>query len=131
MPKKSFVITTKMESQSDDLTMEMEVCIKYYPEDDVKNLNTNMIIVDIDLPSGYISNVENVAVLAMYDFIDRVNDDTPNKIILYFAYMQPNEQKCFTVESDKKDYVTNLQPSTITVYDYYHSERREIITYKI
>lgn len=111
--------------------MEMEVCIEYHPEDDVKNINTNMIIVDIDLPSGYISNVENIAVLTSYDFVDRVNADTPNKIILYFAYMQPNEQKCFTIEADKKDHVQNLQPSKITSYDYYNDERREIVTYKL
>ena len=131
IPKKSFVITTKVESQLDDLIMEMEVCVEYHPEDDVRNINTNMIIVDIDLPSGYISNVENIAVLAMYDLVLRVNTDTPNKIILYLAYMAPDDKKCFAIEADKKDHVTNLQPSKITVYDYYHSERREVVTYKI
>ncbi|TMW41148.1 hypothetical protein DOY81_013772 [Sarcophaga bullata] len=131
IPKKSFAITTKVESELDDLTMEVEVCVVYQPEDDVKNLNTNMIIVDIDLPSGYIPNVENIAYLHTYEFIDRVNDHTPNKIILYFAYMQPNEQKCFTIKADRKDHVQNLQPSKITVYDYYHDKRREIVTYKL
>lgn len=130
-PKKSFRITTKADTQSDSLIMELEVCIVYQPRDNKLDTITNMIIAEIDLPSGYISNVMNIAELSMQDFIERVDTDKPNKIILYFGYLQPKDEKCIDIQADKKDHIQNIQPSKIIVYDYYNSNRSEIVTYQL
>lgn len=113
------------------LTMILELNIRYTPLKDVQNLKTNMIIADIELPTGSIINNENIEELRENEDIDRVDNDKPNKIILYFSHMKANEEKLINLLVDKKDEIRNLQPSMIVVYDYYHSERQEMITYEI
>lgn len=113
------------------LTMILELNIRYTPLKDVQNLKTNMIIADIELPTGFIINNENIEELRENEDIERLDNDKPNKIILYFSHMKANEEKLINLLVDKKDEIRNYQPSMILVYDYYHSERQEMITYEI
>ncbi|XP_065358110.1 pregnancy zone protein-like [Calliphora vicina] len=128
---KSFIVKTQAELAANSLTMNVTLSIVYTPLDDVKHLKTNMIVAEVNFPSGYIANEENVEEFRNSDYVDRVGDSQPDKVVLYFAYIEPNKEKTISLLADKKDDVRNLKPSTILVYEYYHSDRQVAVSYEI
>ncbi|XP_065356862.1 thioester-containing protein 1 allele R1-like isoform X2 [Calliphora vicina] len=128
---KSFIVKTQAELAPNSLTLNLTLCIEYTPLDDIKHLTTNMIVAEIYLPSGYIANEETIEGFRYSLDIDRIGNDRPDKIDLYFSYIEPNKEKCISLLADKKDDVRNLKPSTIFVYEYYHSKHQVAVSYEI
>ncbi|KAM8924771.1 alpha-2-macroglobulin [Pelodytes ibericus] len=85
-----------------------------------KREKTNMAIVDVNLPSGFIPKKSTVKSLTQEPLIKRT-EALVNKVIVYFDSLSKDTQTFrFTAEQDYP--VDNLQPVTVKVYDYYEKD---------
>ncbi|KAM4605845.1 alpha-2-macroglobulin-like [Discoglossus pictus] len=85
-----------------------------------KREKSNMAIVEIKLPSGYFPEKTSVKMLTIHNLIKRT-DTSNNKVIVYYDWLSKEIQSFkFLVEQDIP--VSNLQPATATVYDYYETD---------
>ncbi|XP_075467863.1 alpha-2-macroglobulin-like isoform X2 [Ascaphus truei] len=92
-----------------------------------KRQNSNMAIVDIKLPSGYIPVKASVRQLTNHNLIKRTETLT-NKVIVYFESLAKEVRSFrFLVEQDIP--VSNLQPATAIVYDYYETDEFAVTKY--
>ncbi|XP_072279933.1 alpha-2-macroglobulin-like [Pyxicephalus adspersus] len=79
--------------------------------------NSNMAIVEIKLPSGYIPVKSSVRQLSNKKMIQKT-ESHPNKVVVYFEKLTLDiETFVFFIEHDIP--VSNLQPATAKIYDYY------------
>lgn len=111
--------------------MNLEVCFTYQSPGH-QHMNTNMVILEVNLPSGFRSNAENSEALIENDLIERIeskNDDT--LFVLYIGGLSVNGSHCVDIECQKLNDVINLQPVAITMYDYYNTSRSDTIFYNI
>ncbi|KAM5141229.1 alpha-2-macroglobulin-like [Mantella aurantiaca] len=80
-------------------------------------VNSNMAIVEINLPSGYIPVKSSVKQLSNHRNIQKA-ESHPNKVIVYFEQLT-NNSKTFTFQTEQDIPVSNLQPASARIYDYY------------
>lgn len=80
-------------------------------------VNSNMAIVEIKLPSGYIPVKASVKQLSNNRIIQRT-ESHPNKVVVYFETLTKEIQNfTFSIEQDIP--LSNLQPAPARIYDYY------------
>ncbi|XP_053306303.1 alpha-2-macroglobulin isoform X2 [Spea bombifrons] len=92
-----------------------------------KREKTNMAIVDIKLPSGYIPIKPTVRELTNVPLIKRT-DILPNKVIVYFDSLT-KDIKSFRFSLEQDIPVRNLQPATAMIYDYYETDEFAVTEY--
>lgn len=112
--------------------MLLEVCFKYQPSKDILIQKTNMIILNICLPSGYISNYDYTQELLEEEIVTKVelqNSDTT--IIVYFDQLRAKEEHCLHIRGQKAFDVNYLRPTNIEMYDYYNENLRTTVFYEI
>ncbi|XP_065356110.1 thioester-containing protein 1 allele R1-like [Calliphora vicina] len=129
--EQSFVIKplAKMSSAREML---LEVCFKYQPSDNLQIQKTNMIILEIYLPSGFVSNPNNIQELLEEELITKVElKDSDTRIIMYFDQLQAKDELCLNVQADKVFDVQLLKPSTIEMYDFYNTNLQNSVCYEI
>ncbi|XP_061388154.1 thioester-containing protein 1 allele R1-like [Musca vetustissima] len=130
--EKSFTISpmAKMSSAS---VMELEVCFKFKPSDKLKYRQTNMVIMEIEMPSGFVVSSDAFQDLQSIEFVARVelkNADTT--CLAYFKRLHADaDEQCINLQGDKMNEVALLQPASITMYDYYIPEYRDTVSYEI
>ncbi|KAM4704398.1 alpha-2-macroglobulin-like [Rhinophrynus dorsalis] len=89
--------------------------------------SSNMAIVEIKLPSGYIPIKSSVKQLTGRGLIKRT-ESQPDKVIVYFESLTNVTQSFkFLVEQDI--HVGNLQPATALIYDYYEKDEFAVTKY--
>ncbi|KAM4608152.1 alpha-2-macroglobulin-like [Discoglossus pictus] len=92
-----------------------------------KREKSNMAVVEIKLPSGYFPVKFSVKLLNFENMVKRA-DSLTNKVIVYFDSLSKEIQSFkFMVEQDVP--VSNLQPATATVYDYYETDELAVTKY--
>ncbi|XP_063818159.1 alpha-2-macroglobulin isoform X2 [Pseudophryne corroboree] len=85
-----------------------------------KRENSNMALVEIKLPSGYIPVKPSVRQLTNQPLIEKT-ETSPNKVTVYFENLTKDIQSFkFLVEQEIA--VGNLQPATATIFDYYETD---------
>ncbi|XP_058975889.1 ovostatin [Musca domestica] len=130
---KSFSISP-LAKMSSVTAMELEVCFQFNPSDKLKYRQSNMVIMEINMPSGFIASPESVEDLLSLEVVARVELENSNtKCLVYFKHLlaDDNEEKCLTIRSVKTHEVLLLQPASITMYDYYIPEYRDTVAYQI
>lgn len=129
--EESFVIkpTAKMSSNSELI---MEIYFKYSPSGELTHQKTNMVILEIHLPSGFVANSRTTEELLEEELVTKVelqNSDT--KIIIYFDQLKANDEHRLQVHADKVHDVRMLMPSTMEMYDFYNIDLRSVVFYEI
>ncbi|XP_073826185.1 thioester-containing protein 1 allele R1-like isoform X2 [Musca autumnalis] len=120
--------TAKITSTND---MSLEVCYTYQPFTEEEKL-TNMVIMEIKFPSGYMANNDNLASLRDEEQISRIDSQNSATLIaIYFEKLEANDEQCLTAVADKIHDVTSLKASTIDMYDYYNDKRRTTVLYEL
>lgn len=130
---KSFSISP-LAKMSSVTAMELEVCFQFNPSDKLKYRQSNMVIMEINMPSGFIASPESVEDLQSLEFVARVElENSDTKCLAYFKHLlaDDNEEKCLTIRAVKTHEVLLLQPASITMYDYYIPEYRDTVAYQI
>ncbi|XP_075152793.1 thioester-containing protein 1 allele S1-like [Haematobia irritans] len=111
--------------------MSLDICCTYRPMTEEEKF-TNMVILEVQFPSGFTANPENIEKLRDEEFISRIdsrNDGT--KLMIYFEKLEGNEEQCLNILADKGFQVDSLKPSAIVMYDFYDDKRRSTTMYQI
>ncbi|CAG7822305.1 unnamed protein product [Allacma fusca] len=101
----------------DDLTL--DICTKYLGKDG----NSNMAIVEVNLPSGYAFDTESLLQLKSvkeYRRNDLQNQNT--QLEAYFNHLS-SEETCFPVQASRVFKVGKISPAYVNVYDYYDTTK--------
>uniref|UniRef100_A0A1I8P930 TEP1-F n=1 Tax=Stomoxys calcitrans TaxID=35570 RepID=A0A1I8P930_STOCA len=129
---KHFHIQPKPKMLNDN-EMLLEVCVKYLQNDTMPQSSaTNMVIMEINLPSGYTSSDEYGQELLANEIIQKIetkNSDTTT--VIYFEKLISNVNNCLQLLADKINDIINSKPAAIAVYDYYDISRHDTAFYSI
>ncbi|XP_073828057.1 CD109 antigen-like [Musca autumnalis] len=129
--KPSFVIEHTLKSSQISNQLSMSVVAEYKPQsDDITH--SNMVVMEIALPSGYTThndNIEPIRRVAQVQRVETKNDDTV--IVIYFEQLVAGEPISVEISADKSHAVDKLKPAPITIYDYYNTNERTTVYYDI
>nr|XP_009941969.1 PREDICTED: alpha-2-macroglobulin-like [Opisthocomus hoazin] len=88
---------------------------------------TNMVVIEAKLPSGYIPDKSSVVQLKRQKLVKKV-EVQPDQVTIYLDQLMKEEETfAFTATQDFP--VRNLQPATVTLYDYYETGDRTDAAY--
>ncbi|XP_013108377.2 thioester-containing protein 1 allele R1 isoform X3 [Stomoxys calcitrans] len=125
-----FTITPTAQLES-SLLMSLEVCYTYQPLTEDEKL-TNMVILEIQFPSGFTANAHNIEKLRDEEHISRIDiQNAATKVMFYFEKLEGNEEQCLTILADRGHEVSSLKPCPIIMYDFYNDRRRSAIMYQL
>ncbi|NXE99140.1 A2ML1 protein, partial [Menura novaehollandiae] len=78
---------------------------------------TNMIVIEAKLPSGFSPEKKSVKELKRQNLVKKVEVE-PDQVTLYLDELT-KEEKTFSFVAQEEFRVNNLQPATVSLYDYY------------
>uniref|UniRef100_A0A1I8MSQ9 TEP1-F n=1 Tax=Musca domestica TaxID=7370 RepID=A0A1I8MSQ9_MUSDO len=110
--------------------MFLEICFSYKGEKSAVAGATNMIIMEVNLPSGFTTNDEDSSDLLENEIIQRLeskNDETT--LVIYFEKLTANVRNCLNILANKVHDVILHKPASITIYDYYNISRHDTAFY--
>ncbi|KAG7166857.1 CD109 antigen-like 2 [Homarus americanus] len=139
-PKPSFSLDPQLDITTDANRLRLTTCTGLVHNVDLKkNLvhfwyiagnSSNMAVMDVSLPSGYI--VDNDLIPGLYDYtgvklVEKKPDDSG--VVVYFDFLTPTEV-CPTVVAYRVNKVAFQKASSVRVYDYYDTSRQARQFYK-
>ncbi|NXF33981.1 A2ML1 protein, partial [Nyctibius bracteatus] len=80
---------------------------------------TNMVVIEAKLPSGYIPDKSSMVELKRQNLVKKV-EVQPDQVTIYLDQLTKKEET-FTFTTTQDFPVRNLQPATVTLYDYYET----------
>lgn len=99
----------------------LNICTKFQPKRPFEV--TNMVIIEVQLPSGCITHDRDV-IAAEVRRTETLDDNT--HVILYLDPLPANKLVCGSLKAFQKAFVLNQAPGWIKVYDYYDPTREEL-----
>ncbi|KAM7351079.1 uncharacterized protein ACRADG_004064 [Cochliomyia hominivorax] len=112
--------------------MDLEVCFTYQTPAELSNTTTNMVIMEINLPSGCRSNLESNYGIENNELVQKIEmKNSDSTIILYFENLLSNIKNCLNFAVDIISDVIKTKPAAIIVYDYYNLSRSDTAFYNI
>ncbi|XP_021233538.1 alpha-2-macroglobulin-like protein 1 [Numida meleagris] len=92
-----------------------------------KRAATNMVVIEAKMPSGYIPDKSSVVELKRQKLVKKVEVQS-DQVIIYLDQLT-KEEETFTFAATQDFPVRNLQPATVTLYDYYETGDRTDAAY--
>ena len=100
----------------------LEVCASYTGDKE----NTNMVVIEIELLSGFEPTTKSLEELRSYKQIKKVEfDDSTNIVAVYFNEM-PSEITCHKYKLNEVVKVEERKPALAKIYDYY--DQKDILS---
>ncbi|XP_068143554.1 CD109 antigen isoform X3 [Drosophila tropicalis] len=130
--KPSFKVTPSVKDTVKQKLL-VEVCAEYIPlEESDQKKDSNMVVIEIALPSGYVSDSDKFDQIKAVDRVKRIETkNSDSTIIAYFDSLTPGDVKCIPVEANKAHAVAKQKPASVSIYDYYDTERRATEYYEV
>ncbi|XP_053957332.1 thioester-containing protein 1 allele R1 [Anastrepha ludens] len=118
-----FVLDPTVNRNSHSDYLHLSACASFVPvEEDASR--SNMAVMEIYLPSGFVVDTETLPTLESSERIKRVETQRRNTVvIIYFDYLDRREV-CPTLHAYKTVKVTGHQLVPVVMYDYYDNARR-------
>ncbi|NWS90059.1 A2ML1 protein, partial [Toxostoma redivivum] len=88
---------------------------------------TNMVVIEAKLPSGYSPNKKSVVELKRQNLVKKV-EVQPDQVTIYLEQLS-KEEETFSFGAQQDFPVSNLQPATVSLYDYYETGDRVDVAY--
>ncbi|NXA74128.1 A2ML1 protein, partial [Thryothorus ludovicianus] len=88
---------------------------------------TNMVVIEAKLPSGYTPDKKSMVELKRQNLVKKV-EVQPDQVTIYLEQLS-NEEETFSFRAQQDFLVSNLQPATVTLYDYYETGDRVDVAY--
>lgn len=105
--------------------LQLSVCTYYKAGE-----KSNMALLEVELPSGYRADVEALPGLKRQKDIMRVETcEGDSKVAIYLAQVSRDEL-CLTIPAHRTNKVSNNQPVSVTIYDYYDRQQTARIFYE-
>lgn len=96
----------------------LSICASYK-----KKGSTNMAVIEVELPSGYIYKPEKIDELKKEkDEIKRIDMKNSGTLAVFYFDKLDATETCFDVQADRQTKVAKLKPALVKVYDYYKIE---------
>ncbi|NWW36219.1 A2ML1 protein, partial [Panurus biarmicus] len=80
---------------------------------------TNMVVIEAKLPSGYSPDKKSVVELKRQNLVKKV-EVQPDQVTIYLEQLS-KEEETFSFRAQQDFLVSNLQPATVSLYDYYET----------
>ncbi|NXO70635.1 A2ML1 protein, partial [Phainopepla nitens] len=80
---------------------------------------TNMVVIEAKLPSGYSPDKKSVVELKRQNLVKKV-EVQPDQVTIYLEQLSKKEET-FSFRAQQDFVVNNLQPATVSLYDYYET----------
>lgn len=104
--------------------MNLEVCFQYLAHQQDLSNTSNMVIMEVSLPTGFKAEIDFNKNLEEDEFVQRIetkNDETI--MLLYFDKLLSGKGHCVNIETFKTTEVEERQPAAVVMYDYYDISR--------
>ncbi|NXJ21718.1 A2ML1 protein, partial [Dicrurus megarhynchus] len=88
---------------------------------------TNMVVIEAKLPSGYSPDKRSVVELKRQSLVKKV-EVQPDQVTIYLEQLSKQEET-FSFRAQQDFPVSNLQPATVSLYDYYETGDRVDVAY--
>ncbi|NXM97002.1 A2ML1 protein, partial [Sylvia borin] len=88
---------------------------------------TNMVVIEAKLPSGYSPDKKSVVELKRQNLVKKV-EVQPDQVTIYLDQLS-KEEETFSFRAQQDFLVRNLQPATVSLYDYYETGDRVDVAY--
>lgn len=101
------------------------VCVRYIQHISYEPLHTtdqqsNMAILELELPSGYTTDSDSLINLARVHNVKKIETKNANTAyIVYFDSLELNRMVCPVFDAFQAHQVENPKPASISIYDYY------------
>ncbi|XP_017152344.1 CD109 antigen isoform X5 [Drosophila miranda] len=131
--KPSFKVTPTVKETTSSQLLVVDICAEYIPlEDGDKEKDSNMAVMEIVLPSGFVGDADSLSKIQAVDRVKRVETkNSDSTVIVYFDSLTPGDVKCLPVEATKAHAVAKQKPAAVSLYDYYDTERRATEYYQV
>ncbi|XP_015035835.2 CD109 antigen isoform X5 [Drosophila pseudoobscura] len=131
--KPSFKVTPTVKDTTSSQLLVVDICAEYIPlEDGDKEKDSNMAVMEIVLPSGFVGDADSLSKIQAVDRVKRVETkNSDSTVIVYFDSLTPGDVKCLPVEATKAHAVAKQKPAAVSLYDYYDTERRATEYYQV
>ncbi|XP_070070803.1 thioester-containing protein 1 allele S1 isoform X2 [Drosophila takahashii] len=131
--KPSFKVTPTVKDSNSNQLLVVDICAEYMPlEEADKDKDSNMAVMEIALPSGYVGDADSLGKIEAVDRVKRVETkNSDSTVIVYFDSLTPGDVRCLPVEASKAHAVAKQKPASVSLYDYYDTERRATEYYQV
>uniref|UniRef100_A0A1A7Y2Z2 Alpha-2-macroglobulin-like 1 n=1 Tax=Iconisemion striatum TaxID=60296 RepID=A0A1A7Y2Z2_9TELE len=122
----AFIITTSTlaKCNADRPQLILFVTVRYQGRRD----ETNMVIIDIKLLSGYVLDGSSLNQLKSDSSVKRVDTDEGH-ISIYLDGLRKDETQMYSVTLEDDQQIRNLKPAVVKVYDYYQTSDEAVTEY--
>ncbi|XP_041450764.1 CD109 antigen isoform X1 [Drosophila obscura] len=129
----SFKVTPTVKDSASNRLLVLDICAEYVPlEAGDQDKDSNMAVMEIALPSGYVGDADSLGRIESVDRVKRVETkNSDSTVIVYFDSLTPGDVKCLPVEATKAHAVAKQKPAAVSLYDYYDTERRATEYYQV
>uniref|UniRef100_A0A8C7XVA5 Alpha-2-macroglobulin-like n=1 Tax=Oryzias sinensis TaxID=183150 RepID=A0A8C7XVA5_9TELE len=115
-PQETNTLSIKVLPEPDLSTKRPRVILKYTG----KETNTNMVIIDITILSGFIPNVKSLD--SVTPLVDRV-EHKDGHVLVYLRELVKDIPMNYILVLEQQHVVQNLKPAVVTLYDYYQPSK--------
>ncbi|XP_005191892.1 murinoglobulin-2 isoform X2 [Musca domestica] len=124
----SFTITTEKQQTAQKSALLINVCVEYTGEGEA----SNMAVLEINTPSGYVVEDESLAAIKEVKRVSNVELKNANSLlVIYFDHLYKDQKTCILYEAIRAHAVALQKPAPIKVYDYYDSNKKATDFYEI
>ncbi|XP_032574215.1 CD109 antigen isoform X2 [Drosophila sechellia] len=130
--KPSFKVTPTVKDTPNQLLV-VDICAEYVPlEDADKEKDSNMAVMEIALPSGFVGDAESLGKIHAVDRVKRVETkNSDSTVVVYFDSLTPGDVRCLPLEASKAHAVAKQKPASVSLYDYYDTDRKATEYYQV
>lgn len=101
--------------------MFLQLYDSFNPQDETEK-NSNMVVLEVSLPSGFTVELETTYSLAKTDYVKRVETKNSDTVfVVYFDNLKADELICRVFDAYRIHKIAEQKPVPIIVYDYYDS----------
>ncbi|XP_016963803.3 thioester-containing protein 1 allele R1 isoform X3 [Drosophila biarmipes] len=131
--KPSFKVTPTVKDSASNQLLVVDICAEYVPLDEAdKEKDSNMAVMEIALPSGFVGDADSLGKIEAVDRVKRVETkNSDSTVIVYFDSLSPGDVRCLPVEASKAHAVAKQKPASVSLYDYYDTERKATEYYTV
>lgn len=117
----AFTLKPRLTPDSNPAKVALEVCVSYNPRD-IAETESNMVVLEVSVPSGFSVDTDSTYALAKMDYVKRVETKNGDTVfVLYFDNLSANEPVCPVFEAYRRHKIAEQKPVPVLIYDYYDS----------
>lgn len=123
-----FEIDLKIKEDDKKNFVNITVCTSFIRIGDIDQ--SNMAVIEIEYPSGYTSDADNIDFLKRNESIQRVETMKGDKGVILYLYTISTKEICITATAFKLYGVGKQRPSSVAIYDYYDTSKLTLYVFE-